>query len=549
MAYGPGGAYGVTQHSTLQGLSADDHPQYQRRAEAAVAVVVSASGGAYAARDRSGALLASATGDATAVLQAAVDALAGTGGRVELKAGTYSLTSALAFPGNNGGARIVLAGEGMGLTRLVQTAPGASAIAVGPTCYLDLRDLTIEMPTSGAGDAIAGGVADQNGWLYSEIANVEVHYGSAGTWALNLVNPFHLQLRNVRFYHVHNGLRFHQNHSGNNTGNCEVSDLKMTVEDVGTAVELSATSGVMNLNTFTGLRVWFYTTSAGSRGIYLGPNTRYNGFTDFNLENVDVGIDVADISNRFCGNLVRATGASSAAVRCRSTARNNLFADLAINGITGEANGVGVLDENTGKAGNTFVNCRVGSVAYATALSFSNTSARVNVYDIQADDSGSRLPVLSADTLTVRNRGAGSNPTFSANASADILDLSGTLRLTNVYNAGDEANVIGLRNGRYAAAYIQSLRVLKAGAVNASSETPIYQLGTGGLQAGPGGTTALSMSLQRATGTAGEYWRPSHDIQFQTGFGPIVRANGKYYRLGVDASGNVVATDLGATLP
>lgn len=90
-----------------------------------------------------------------------------------------------------------------------------------------------------------------------------------------------------------------------------------------------------------------------------------------------------------------------------------------------------------------------------------------------------------ADTLLVRNTGAGSSPTFSSASSSQTLDIAGTIRGT-----ADNAFTVGQAARRYAFNGISYQVFAASGDAN-----PVLKLSSTGVEWGAGGATALSAVL------------------------------------------------------
>lgn len=241
-------------------------------------------------------------------INAALTAVATTGGTVLLSAGTFTLAATLAITGDGTDADSVnttLRGQG-NQTTILAVASNVHGITITADPKVNISDLMITVLGSGDGiHATAPSSGSYRGFWNSTFRNIFVKgdFSTHTGYALYAENPFRSTFENIEALGVKNGIYLKSTNSSFNPGNCYFARCFMDLGiNNGTAYSLvSGTSaGYFNLCTFIQCEgIDDGGSSTTSIGWYLNgntgsyPNTRDILILQSNMENFNTCVKLA----------------------------------------------------------------------------------------------------------------------------------------------------------------------------------------------------------------------------------------------------------------
>jgi hypothetical protein len=195
-------------------------------------------------------------------INAALQAVKASGGKVQLSAGTFNLAAPLYLEGNNDpvtSPTVALFGSGA-VTTLLSGAANSNVVVMRYMPKPQMKGFSINV--DGTGDAIkcvanTTGSNDRRGFWMGAFDDIFV-YGSGvnahSGWVMNLENPFRSVFRNIQSgNNIKNGIRLYANNPAFNAGNVVMMCCQMGLDvanGTGYKIECADAGGFINIATF-----------------------------------------------------------------------------------------------------------------------------------------------------------------------------------------------------------------------------------------------------------------------------------------------------------
>ncbi len=226
--------------------------------------IVYVSGGSFACFKTADGSTLSTNADASVVLQAAVDACdasSGTGGRIYVQPGTYTMATVVTIQGDNTTDSKGVSFHGSGIQATIfKPAVNVTAFTVSNRAKVSMKDFAIIVRGSGNGITSTNSSVGERAFWLSEFRNIYIYDDGSSTahsaWGMNLGNPFRSVFENIDMNQVKNGLKLEALSTGAayNPGDCTFTRLFIELTSgasSGTGIELAGTStGTLNQMTF-----------------------------------------------------------------------------------------------------------------------------------------------------------------------------------------------------------------------------------------------------------------------------------------------------------
>jgi hypothetical protein len=333
-------------------------------------------------------------------IQAAITAIATTGGIVSVLAGTYNIAATITITGTNSynTPTVQLIGAGMHASKL-NMASGVHGIHLTNNAQVTISDF--QFTVLGAGSAIT---ASQSGSLLQSFWNSQfrnlyiVASGAHTTYAMNIGSPFRSVFENIEILNTHHGIRFYSEHADQNPGDCTVTrvfiECNGSTGSIGLHLEGVTGFGILNQMVFN--MVEMIDNGSGGTGILLngGSGVNHMVFIGINNEQFATAIDIVKgSSNAFDCNFVEVTAGGTFFKTGTDASGNNftrggmVYVGAKTNTVINDAN---TWNENPNRFENFYLAIDGGGAANATVVTGSTQIVAMRGYN-----SGTLSPLLT----------------------------------------------------------------------------------------------------------------------------------------------------------
>lgn len=208
------------------------------------------------------------------------------GGSILLSEGTFNLTDEIDVP-----SHISISGVNRSSTKLVQATADKSVFTATDTQFIELKNMYLEVPSTGAGDIIS-----YNGGGGSIIENITVKGGDSNSWALHLSDAFSFSVSNFKFYSsaIGNGICIDNTDNKYHYGNGRVSNVSFSIKPGCAGIGLYGypSGKSCNLIDFSAINI-VASDGTGSTAIDINGGKTCN-WSMLDLEVIDSGISIVN---------------------------------------------------------------------------------------------------------------------------------------------------------------------------------------------------------------------------------------------------------------
>lgn len=339
-------------------------------------------------------------------LQAAIDAVASTGGIIAVFAGTYNLAVKLTFTGTNNynTPTIQFTGAGMHATKLTM-ATNVDGLHFTNNAQVVISDIQLTVSGTGSGmTATQSGSLKQSFWN-SEFRNIYItKTGTHTGYGINMGSPFRSVFNNIEIFNTHHGIRFYSEDPAQNPGDCTINRVFVETDNqagsVGVNIDSPSGMGSMNQMVFT--MVEMIDNASGGTGWLLGgtAGTNHIKVIGTNIEQFATAVNVDNgFSNIFDCNYVEVLSGGTIFKTGANSAGNNFIRSglLYVPANATVINDANTWNDNPNRFENMYIGVESGVTASATVVAGSTQIVRTKGYN-----SGTLAPELAfgRDTAT-----------------------------------------------------------------------------------------------------------------------------------------------------
>jgi hypothetical protein len=276
--------------------------------ETASYIIFQENGMIYAKNGKTGKIEFSGA-DAATVIQSAINALTN-GGKIFIKAGTYTLTAPLLFDdGDYMNKEWILSGEGIATKFYCNTA-NVNAIEIKNATRVTLENFRIECGSSGGhGIALINDPSDLASIRRGKLSNLVIEVSNPSKHALYMVNPIDSYFEHLRLVHQGNTgtgvpLWIENNSTTTHYGNSEFTHIVAYVLSGHDGVNIVGTNHHLNLVNFNYLSIEQGSNPTGTQyGLKIGSNVDRVSFNFLSCEGFDEGVFINGTSGTEPSNI------------------------------------------------------------------------------------------------------------------------------------------------------------------------------------------------------------------------------------------------------